>query len=54
MQSSELYIGNLDPDVKPDELKEIFQMYGNVIRSEVKILGMLILEPSPAGYVSHG
>lgn len=37
MQANELYIGNLDRNVKSEELKKIFQVYGNVIRSEVKI-----------------
>ena len=36
MQSNELYIGNLDRNVNSEELRTIFQVYGNLTRSEVK------------------
>ncbi|CAF0820777.1 unnamed protein product [Rotaria sordida] len=36
MSSKELYIGNLDPDTKSQEIREIFERYGNVNRCEVK------------------
>ncbi|CAF2394507.1 unnamed protein product [Rotaria sp. Silwood2] len=36
MSSKELYIGNLDPDTKSQEIREIFEQYGNVNRCEVK------------------
>ncbi|CAF3387124.1 unnamed protein product [Rotaria sp. Silwood1] len=36
MSSKELYIGNLDPDTKSQEIKEIFEQYGKVNRCEVK------------------
>ena len=37
MSSKELYIGNIEPKTKPEELKELFQIYGTVNRSEVII-----------------
>jgi hypothetical protein len=37
MQSNELYIGNLDLNAKPEELREIFQLYGTINRCEVKV-----------------
>ncbi|CAM2697368.1 unnamed protein product [Rotaria socialis] len=36
MSSKELYIGNLDPDTKSQEMKDIFEQYGKVNRCEVK------------------
>jgi RNA recognition motif-containing protein len=40
MVSKELYIGNIDPDTKPQEIREIFELYGNVNRCEVKFGGL--------------
>ncbi|CAF5015571.1 unnamed protein product, partial [Rotaria magnacalcarata] len=34
MSSKELYIGNLDPDTKSQEMKDIFEQYGKVNRCE--------------------
>ncbi len=36
MPSKELYIGNIDRDTKPQEIREVFERYGNVNRCEVK------------------
>jgi len=36
MQANKLYVGNLSFSVTPDELKELFSQYGEVI--EVKII----------------
>jgi len=36
MPSSELYVGNLDPDTTTQELKEIFERYGSLLRCDVK------------------
>ena len=40
MPSKELYIGNIDPDTKPQEIREIFELYGNINRCEVKLGGL--------------
>jgi hypothetical protein len=40
MPSKELYISNVDPDTKPQEIREIFELYGNVNRCEVKFGGI--------------
>ncbi len=39
MPSKELYIGNVNPDTKPQEIREIFEVYGTVNRCEVKFGG---------------
>ena len=39
MPSSELYVGNLDPETRSQEVKEIFERYGTVNRCEVKFGG---------------
>ncbi|CAF0937592.1 unnamed protein product [Didymodactylos carnosus] len=39
MPSSELYVGNLDPNTTTQELKEIFGRYGGVVRCDVKFGG---------------
>ena len=39
MPSSELYIGNLDPDTRSQELRDLFERYGNINRCEVKFGG---------------
>jgi RNA recognition motif-containing protein len=39
MPSKELYIGNIDPNTKPQEIKDLFEQYGNVNRCEVKFGG---------------
>lgn len=36
MSSKELYIGNLDPDTKSQDIRDIFQPYGVLNRCEVK------------------
>lgn len=43
MSSKELYIGNLDPSTKSQEIKEIFERYGSINRCEVKfgVSGMM-------------
>jgi len=40
MASKELYIGNVDPDAKPQEIREIFELYGTVNRCELKMGGL--------------
>lgn len=39
MPSSELYIGNLDPDTRSQELRDVFDRYGSINRCEVKFGG---------------
>lgn len=39
MPSNELYIGNLDPDTRPQELRDVFDRYGSINRCEVKFGG---------------
>jgi RNA recognition motif-containing protein len=39
MPSKELYIGNIDPDTKSQEIRDIFEQYGDVNRCEVKFGG---------------
>lgn len=39
MPSNELYVGNLDPDTRSQELREIFDRYGTINRCEVKFGG---------------
>jgi RNA recognition motif-containing protein len=39
MPSKELYIGNIHPDTKSHEIREIFEKYGNVNRCEFKYGG---------------
>ena len=39
MPSSELYVGNLDPDTRSQELRDIFDRYGTINRCEVKFGG---------------
>lgn len=36
MPSNELYVGNLDPETRSNELRTIFEQYGNINRCEVK------------------
>lgn len=44
MPSKELYIGNINPDTKTQEIREIFQLYGNINRCDMKFGNLSIIK----------